>query len=216
MSDFVDGCGHCGQTGTLERIENVVVARESAPATINGESVDAENQTVVEISRCYRCTQLTIVRYGWLVPFFDEPDDAGNPTQIYPSISTLADLPGSVAARYAEMLQHIGEPGSFAVKAGVLLEAVCDDKGFKPPGTLDKRLKKLVDSDLLPEGLGDQAHLVPQYRNLGGHHADLDPHEDDVPLIRSFIEAILGFLYWGPARLARGTAELQRRRDALT
>ena len=110
------------------------------------------------------------------------------------------------------MLQH--EPDAFAVRAGRLLEAVCREQGVTH-GKLYDRLTKLADSGDLPLALADQAHLVREYRNLGGHDSDLGVEEADVALIRGFVEALLDFFYWGPAKLARGRAELQARLDAL-
>ena len=38
--------------------------------------------------------------------------------------------------------------------------------------------------------------------------------EDDVPLIQSFVDGMLDFLYRGPARLEELTDRLERRREA--
>ncbi len=38
---------------------------------------------------------------------------------------------------------------------------------------------------------------------------------DDLPLIRDFVEGLLEFLYWGPAKLQRGTEALIERRAQL-
>lgn len=66
----------------------------------------------------------------------------------------------------------------------------------------------------MPAGLADQADLVRKYRNIGGHDDDIEVDADDVPLIRGFVDALLEFFYWGPAKLARGREALARRRTA--
>lgn len=63
----------------------------------------------------------------------------------------------------------------------------------------------------MPKALTDQAHLVRKYRNLGGHAGAWEVKEQDVPLIRGFVEALLDFLYWGPANLEQVNAEFKRR-----
>ena len=52
---------------------------------------------------------------------------------------------------------------------------------------------------LLPE----QAHLIKDYRNLGGHDTDIEVGPRDVPLIREFVESLLDNIYWAPDKLDR-------------
>jgi hypothetical protein len=161
------------------------------------------------------------VQFGWLSPFFDDPSDASDVTQLYPVQRNGSELPDRVARRYAEMLQQIHDPALFVVRAGTVLEAVCHACGYGPKDAngnrrdLHARLGLLAKSGKLPKGLEKQAQLVRDYRNIGGHDDDLEATKPDIPLIRSFVDGILEFLYWGPERLARGTAELQRRRDSV-
>ena len=175
--------------------------------------VDAEWQTVIDVMECSICHGPTFARYGWLDPWFDSPEDARDYTVLYPRQHEVADLPNRVALRYSQMLELLFAPDAFAVRAGRVLEAVCSDQGFKK-GDLNDRLNDLANSGALPHALADQAHLVRKYRNLGGHDADLEVEEADLGLIRDFVEALLEFLYWGPAKLARGNAQLRSRLSA--
>jgi hypothetical protein len=66
----------------------------------------------------------------------------------------------------------------------------------------------------VPAPLVSQAHVVYTYRNYGGHVKEFEVEEGDVPLIRWFIDALLDFLYRGPAELARVSGALGDRKAA--
>jgi hypothetical protein len=208
-------CGHCGREGTLERVDQLVIHREDTVVVMNErDEQPAEWQTILYVQRCANCNEPTITRYGWLEPFFDSEDDVRGETTIYPPQHDVGDRPDRVAKRYTEMIELKAHPDAFAVRGGRLLEAICADQGVdKSQGDLHKRLGILASRGDVPSALADQAHLVRQYRNLGGHDDDLEVKDAD--LIRAFSEALLEFLYWGPAKLARGTAELRSRRQKL-
>jgi len=216
VSHFASQCGHCGRSGTVEYLKSVEIDSRKDVAYTNDQPFDVTYSTNVEVSRCTQCGQPTFVVYGWM-DMFDEPDDAFAVRQVYPVARSTDDLPERIARRYGEMLEQLHTPGMFAVGAGRVLEAVCSDRGV--PATANKgnfrdlygRLIQLADEGHLPSELKDQADLFREYRNLGGHDSDVDPTAEDVPLIRDFMEAVLEFLYWGPAKLARGVADLKRR-----
>jgi hypothetical protein len=208
-------CGHCGRDDTVESVKSVVIDSDATVVTINDrEEVPAEWQTLVDVKRCTACGGPTFTTYRWLDPFFDTPEDARDEVTVYPPQHELTDLPARVLTRYEGMLELQAHPDAFAVRAGRLIEAICADQGVTT-GQLYRRLTDLAARGDLPKALADQAHLIREYRNLGGHDAELEVQAADVPLIRSFAEALLEFFYWGPAKLGRGAANLQRRRDAL-
>lgn len=204
-------CGHCGREGTLECVQSVVIdSRDEDVVEPHDMITKAHRQTVIQIDRCRVCGEPTFARYSWVDPF-ESPGDTRDWTVLYPARHTVADLPDRVGRSYQEMLELLHAPDAFAVRAGKLLEAVCADRGVEE-GRLSEQVMELASRGDLPEPLAAQAHLVRRYRNFGGHDEELEVQEDDVPLIRGFVEALLEFLYWGPAKLARGNAELQRRR----
>lgn len=98
------------------------------------------------------------------------------------------------------------------MRAGRLLEAVCTDQAVAGRN-LNERLQRLVSDRAAPAGLIDQTHLVRHYRNIGSHDDDIEVEAEDVPLLRGFVEALLEFFYWGPAKLARGREALESRRS---
>jgi hypothetical protein len=138
--------------------------------------------------------------------------------ELYPERRDLDDLPERVSARYTAMLELLHAPDAFAVRAGRLLETVCADQGVertKEHRDLALRLDALVARGDVPKPLADQAHLVREYRNLGGHDAEMEVEDQDVPLIRGFVESLLDFLCWSPANLSRVNTEFkQRKADA--
>lgn len=216
-----DKCGHCGRDGTMDSVQSVVIdSRSETVATGPAEYLDVEYQTVVEVSLCNQCAQPTFVEYNWVEPLFDAAEDAQNVRRLFPPSRESSDLPGRVSKRYVDMLDMLHAPDAFAVRVGRCLEAICHEEGVPGENSkgrfidLNQRLDVLVDRGRLPPTLGEQAHLVRKYRNLGGHDGDVEPAREDVPLIRDFVEALLDFLYWGPAKLSRASTELTNRLTA--
>jgi hypothetical protein len=60
--------------------------------------------------------------------------------------------------------------------------------------------------------LADQAILVTEYRNIGGHDDDREVQADDVPLIQGFVDSLLEYLYWEPAKYERAAAAFEERK----
>lgn len=205
-------CGHCGRQGTLERVEDVLVSSRTVEVGEGMYADEIDQQQRVLIQRCSVCQGLTFSMYVW-IDQFSEPGDDLDGTVLYPRDLEVDDLPIRVGQRYSEMLELLFAPDAFAVRAGRLLEAVCSDLGIAE-GELHRRLEQLARDDRLPRSLADQALLVKEYRNVGGHDDEMDVSDDDVPLVRGFVEALLEFLYWGPAKLARATDEFERRKAA--
>lgn len=169
---------------------------------------------IAQIGRCTGCDGLTLETYTWVDEMM-EPDDV-TLNQLYPQERSFTDLPPRVRGRYERMLELQHAPDAFAVRAGRLLETVCADQGVNPKtdknAELSQRLDQLVKRAGVPKALTDQAHLVRKYRNVGGHDIAWEVEDQDVPLIRRFVESLLDFLYWGPANLARGDRRVQEAR----
>jgi hypothetical protein len=80
---------------------------------------------------------------------------------------------------------------------------VCTDLKI-PGGDLGPRLEQLA-AGHLPGPLAKQADLVRHYRNIGGdERRGIKP--EDVTFIRGFLERLLEFLYWAPAKFERAAA----------
>lgn len=213
-------CSHCGREGTLEYRDSVTLdTRESRVEHHSGAGISVEEATlsdVVLVQRCSACREPTVLRYEWLDGYDDDPENV-DMSPLYPSAPrALSELPPGVKRRWLQALERKHDPDGFAVKIGAMLEAVCKDQDcWRGPGSLDNSLKKLVADGKLPDSLGEQALLIKDYRNIGGHDDDLAVLPTDITLIQNFAEALLQFLFWGPAQLVRGTDALKNRRDSL-
>jgi hypothetical protein len=209
-------CGHCGREGTLHSIDPWITLSTSTTEQPNPPFAPEEITTErrLQIWKCSVCGEPTLRQYYWNDDYSD-PSDAWEPETIYPREHEVTDLPDQVSRRYSEMMQVLFQPESFAVGAGRLLEAVCADRGIME-GTLHHRLEQLAVSGDLPGPLADQALLVKEYRNIGGHDDDREITPQDVVLIRGFVEGLLEYLYWGPEKYKRALdafAERQASRD---
>ncbi len=205
-------CGHCGRDGTLIYVKDVVLSEAPTEITHGGGAIEeTTNQRILQVRRCSQCDQPTLATYQY-VDGWSDPSDYMDFRQIYPALRELDDLPPRIGQRYNAMLELAHAPDAFAVRAGRLLEAVCADQGISS-GDLGSRLDELAGKRraTIPKPLADQAHLVREFRNIGGHDDDVEVEEGDVPLIRGFVEALLEFLYWGPAELERGRSALAGR-----
>jgi hypothetical protein len=204
-------CGHCGREGTLT---------DGGHAEMDSHEVkvrDADN-TIVDVvderdmawaQKCTACRGVTVSRYRWADSWLEED----TPVVVYPPGRSADDLPADVEKRYVKMLEYRHDPDVFAVQAGRTLEAICADRGLSNKvGNLEARLDRLVNEELVPQPMVDQAHLVRRYRNIGGHDEVIDVEEEDVPLIQGFVDALLSYLYRDPAKLARATASLEERK----
>jgi len=206
---MAERCDNCGREA-LTHVADLPVSEHPTEIVHGGGGIEeTTNQEILLVQRCSVCAAPTLSTYHWIDGW---SDDYMGFERLHPPRRTLEDLPSRVRARYQSMLELLHAPDAFAVRSGRLLEAVCTDQGV-PSGDLGPRLDQLAGKNrqTIPKALADQAHLVREFRNLGGHDDDVDVEARDVPLIRVFVEALLEFLYWGPARLDRGREALETR-----
>lgn len=215
LPGMAERCGNCGREGTLEHVDTVQVGERPTTITFGDHVEEVANRRLLSVQRCSVCEEPVLSTF-WYVDHWSDPSDYMGFKRLFPPEHVLDDLPDRIRHRYGAMLEMLYAPDAFAVRAGRLLEAICADQGVTR-GNLGTRLKQLSGEkhgSILPHALAEQADLVRDFRNLGGHDDDVEVEEDDVPLIRDFIESVLEFLYWGPAKLERGRAALRRRLDA--
>lgn len=209
---MADRCGNCGREGTLEYVDTVQVAERPTQITHGDHVEETTNKRLLLVQHCDVCDEPTLSTY-WYVDGWSDPADYMGLKRLFPPNHVLADLPDRVRERYGAMLEMLYAPDAFAVRAGRLLEAVCANQGV-PFGDLGPRLDQLAGKKkgrILPPGLAKQAQLIREFRNIGGHDDDVEVEASDVPLIRDFIEGLLEYLYWGPAKLDRGSLALESR-----
>jgi hypothetical protein len=208
-------CDNCGREGTLTHVQDVSLSKRETQIDYGGRDYEETfDQKILLVQHCTVCDEPTLSTYHYIDGFSD-PTDLMSLKRIHPPARNLDDLPTRVRKRYTAMLELLHAPDVFAVRAGQVLESVCTDQGV-PDGKLGPRLDQLAGRKrgIIPKALADQAHLVREFRNLGGHDDDVEVEARDVPMIRDFVERLLEFLYWGPAKLERGRAALQERVDS--
>ncbi len=164
------------------------------------------------LSRCPNCDRATLDRYTWVDPIFDSEEDVRF-ERIFPTLLTKGALPPGVQKQFdsAHRVKPI-DPSSYAVGIRRMLEAVCADQG-ESKGTLEARIKALVEAKKLPEVFAGMATQLRTLGNWGAHDAATEVQEDDVPLIEEFAEAILDYLYWAPAKLSSVEVALKQRKE---
>lgn len=199
-------CAHCGREGTLECFKDMTLAEKSVDAAGNADfAITFEDR--LQVQQCSVCKKPTLRSYTW-----HDFSDAGEAWRtLYPSTYEIDDLPAEVGERYTGMLEVLYAPDLFAVRAGKLLETICKDLGVKQ-SSLQSSLEKLAKEERLPDALGAQVLLVKEYRNIGGHDDPLEVEDEDVPVLRDFVENLLEALYRGPAKFERGQQKLDERR----
>lgn len=206
-------CGQCGREGTLESKGSVILTtKNQVVENPPGFQEEISVQRIAQIDRCSSCGEVTLSRYLWIDQYFD-PEEVEVET-LYPPPHRIDDLPPGVRTRYEAMLELQHAPDAFAVRAGRVLEAICTDRQISDELSLREQLDALVEQADVPAPLVSQAHVVYTYRNYGGHIKEFEVEEGDVPLIRGFIDALLDFLYRGPAELARVSGALENRKAA--
>lgn len=206
-------CGHCGRERTLENKGMVELTSNVQEIDHGAYREEIDFKRIAEVFYCSACGEVTLTRYLWMDQYFDA--ETVDVEVLYPEPQALEGISDEVRFRYGAMLELQHAPDAFAVRAGRLLEAICADQGVSAEGLSQREeINALLDQADLPKPLVSQAHLIYTYRNYGGHTKEFEVEEDDVPLIRGFIEALLDFLYRGPANLDRVSAALEKRKAA--
>ncbi len=210
-------CRHCGNKTLFE--EKGKYDYKDEEYEWNDEQERAMLSAFTEIKyrllQCQTCNKPTLeLEYEWYGRNEDhfEPYDMNSTIvkEVYPSETKLNNIPSLVEKRYKEALkvQHIS-PNAFAVMAGRTLEAALNDKGVEGK-MLGNKLHNLTTSDLIPKQLQEMAKQINKLRVFGAHDVEEDVIEEDVPIILSFVEAILEYLYIAPAKLAAVQSRLDK------
>src|SRR5690242_11047876 len=108
----MNGCGHCGYTGSLESKGQPIVAE----TTVQHDRVYGEFdvETVWSLYACPQCRQATLVTYVWAEPFSD-PEETPE-TILYPTARDNSAVPALVR-REVEMARRLKsmDAGMFAL-----------------------------------------------------------------------------------------------------
>lgn len=127
-------------------------------------------------------------------------------------------VPYRVSLAYTAALKvQKADAGAFAIMVGRTLEEICHHEKAKGKVLADK-IKSLADSGRIPQVLADMLAQLRLLRNLAAH-ANEDNYivkEDDVPIIREFIDAVLEYLYIAQAKITDLQDRINGKRDKYT
>ncbi len=125
---------------------------------------------------------------------------------LYPqddAIENQLALPYRVYQAYSAALKvQRADAGAFAIMVGRTLEEICNHE--KAPGkVLADKIESLAASKRIPQVLADMATQLRLLRNLAAHpnENDYEIKEEDVPIIREFMDAFLEYLYIAPEKI---------------
>lgn len=126
---------------------------------------------------------------------------------LYPQDKTIEYqwmLPSGVYHAYHAALRvQKADARAFAIMVGRTLEEICRHEKVRGNVLADK-IKSLADSMRIPQVLADMFTQLRLLRNLAAHANEDDYiiREEDVPIIREFIDAILEYLYIAPMKIS--------------
>ena len=221
-------CGHCGNVGNCKvqasyTFEILVEATGEydqrmwflfqCPACsrpILSECVIVEREKFGELPEVFKGDFHFAAGYAGRVgdpagPMLFEEFSSGNKI-LYPQDKTIEHqwvLPYRVSLAYNAALRvQKADPGAFAIMVGRTLEEICRHEKAKGKVLADK-IKSLADSGRMPQVLAEMIEQLRLLRNLAAHANEDDyvVEEEDVPIIREFIDAILEYLYIAPTKI---------------
>lgn len=204
-------CGHCGNRAPFEILATTQTMNRALDEEEGGLLIDQVNWRIL---RCPACTQPVLQQIvsteNTEVPWV--PPDEIVVKVLYPSPNNrLNHLPDPVSKAYQEALSLFPKsPAACAVQLARTLEATCKHEGAMGKDLYSK-LNALASSGRIPEPLAQMGHQVREFRNLGAHADDEEVSEQDVPVLRDYVEAILEYMFDMPVRID----VLQKKIDAI-
>jgi hypothetical protein len=187
-------CGHC-----LGKARMPIVFSCSRADGRSGVRTLRGIETSWELLSCPNCEMLQL-RAG-----HTSPDDV-DPFRwevVYPDTRKLPrGLPTEVARAYeAALIMRGVDQAAYAVLLGTVLEIVCQHEDAWGQSLL-YRLRDLASRSLIPATLADTAHGLRAFRTSMAMARATDLGADDVPLLEPLCEAVLTYVYVGPALMA--------------
>jgi hypothetical protein len=161
--------------------------------------------------KCPNCRKPNLLR-NWVESCVDSASFEDE--HLYPKAAVVAaGLPPEVEREYQAAQKVKGvSPNAYAVLLGRLLELVCTDRGATK-GDLNRRLAELASRGEIPERVVEMANALRELRHAGAHAWVGELTFEDVPVLESIAQAILEYVYAGPALLNEAGVQLGKIRD---
>ncbi len=191
-------CPHCGNKAPQRLVFIQKYFGEWFDANSGEISMDGMGESTYYIAVCETCDQILVY-----LDLIDEygPEDFNFSSLHWPTFGLHKSVPKIVSKCYDEAarIKNLA-PNAFAVQIRRALEAVCDDRGTKP-GSLQQRLKELVDRNELPVMLGEMSDALRIIGNMGAHVTDQDVKPGQVFTIDDFFKVVIEYIYVAPSKL---------------
>jgi len=184
-------CGHCGNSGLMER-----VGTYSEIKNYEGFGFVREAEDIYDLLRCHTCNKITLRKYFWADDF--EPDDA-KPIILYPPNDEIPlGLPSLIQEAYYKALKVKNiDVDAYAILLRKALEAVCTERNARG-GTLHQKIEDLKNSKEIPDKLVVVAKSLKDLGNVGAHSGSGNLTPAETQILSDLFKAILAYLYTAP------------------
>jgi hypothetical protein len=187
-------CGHCHTKAVMFIDSSYSVAERG-----HGKRAVTRGETLWETLACSKCAMLS-VRTGHSAC---EDEDTFKWEIVYPETRRAPrGLPFDVSRAYeSAMLMRSVDPKAYAVVLGTVLDIICSDQGAWGQN-LAYRLRDLASRALISQAVADIANDLSVFASPAsfGRLADLEPL--DIPLLEPLCDALILYIYVGPALIA--------------
>ena len=202
-------CGHCGNRGSVVKVEDIEVKRWSLQVDTYGE-ISFVRYT--RVSKCAACEEVTI--WGFTQP--SDQVESIHVQRLYPWQRDHTALPSKVRQRLevADRVRKL-DPGLYAVAIRRMLETVFNERGAEGRD-LWAKARDLASKDQLPGTIADAVSRLRDLGKYGAHDEEIEVSAKDVPMIEDLANAVLEFLYRAPAAIAALEASVTERGGRIT
>ena len=159
---------------------------------------------------CPACDGVSFARFD-----YHDHLDTSETEILYPTTQkTPEGLPQNIAKEYEAALKvRDVSANAFGVLMRRLLELVCADRRAEGR-SLHDQLSSLVERGEIPRQLGDMAHSLRAFGNIGAHASAGELTSDEIPFLDKLCEAILEYVYYAPHLLQEADEHLERMKKA--
>lgn len=202
INTSVHTCYHCGNTGLLRYIETTSWKNEHIEEGSHGEIY---GYTLIEhtdwhIFECPVCNQPVIISEY----VFDVANDEPEFLIEFPKVPIHKEgVPKEITSAFESAVKTKGiDPAICLLSLRRVLEIICKEKGANG-GTLEEKIKNLIDLQILPDMLDDACWVVRKLGNVAAH-ADksiLSVYEADQVI--EYLSVIIEYLYSLPVRISK-------------
>lgn len=204
-------CYHCGERGTLNRLESI----NNGSKENVGDEVDpfiVEYNDIIDVLCCEQCTNLTIYRSQYdeaEARQIQKHDPDINYAQafgklLYPNIEQehKEHIPDNIYRSYLSSIKVQNIDMAFClIGLRRTLEMICKDKGYTK-GMLGNKLKAMSEDSIIPPIIDKIATGLKDEGNKAAHGDEVEFTKETVQNMIEFTRIILNYVYSLPGKIA--------------